>query len=553
MRSDNVKKGIPTAPNRSLFYALGYTKEELERPLIGVVCSYNEIVPGHMNLDKIAEAVKAGVRAAGGTPVEFPAIAVCDGIAMGHVGMKYSLVTRDLIADSTEAMAMAHQFDGLVMIPNCDKNVPGLLMAAARVNIPTIFCSGGPMLAGKLNDGRRTCLSHMFEAVGGYYAGKLDESGVEEYENCACPTCGSCSGMYTANSMNCLTEAIGMGLKGNGTIPAVYSARLRLAKHAGMQIMDLVAKDIKPRDIMTEAAFHNAETVDMALGCSTNTMLHLPAIAHECGIELDLDMSNEISSKTPNLCHLAPAGETYMEDLEGAGGVHAVMAELTKKGLLDTSVMTCTGKSLAENLEGVTNRNPELIRPIENPYSADGGIAVLKGNLAPEGCVVKRSAVAPEMMTHEGPARVFDSEEDAIEAIYAGKIVSGDVVVIRYEGPKGGPGMREMLNPTSAICGMGLGESVALITDGRFSGATRGAAIGHVCPEAAQGGPIALVEDGDLISVDIPHNTITLKVDEATLAARKAAWVCPEPKIKTGYLARYAKLVTSAARGAVLE
>jgi dihydroxy-acid dehydratase len=553
MRSDHVKKGIPTAPNRSLFYALGYTKEELERPLIGVVCSYNEIVPGHMNLDKIAEAVKAGVRAAGGTPVEFPAIAVCDGIAMGHIGMKYSLVTRDLIADSTEAMAMAHQFDGLVMIPNCDKNVPGLLMAAARVNIPTIFCSGGPMLAGRLNDGRRTCLSHMFEAVGGYYAGKLDEAGVEEYENCACPTCGSCSGMYTANSMNCLTEAIGMGLKGNGTIPAVWSARLRLAKHAGMQIMDLVAKDIKPRDIMTQAAFHNAETVDMALGCSTNTMLHLPAIAHECGIELDLDMSNEISSKTPNLCHLAPAGETYMEDLEGAGGVHAVMMELTKKGLLDTSVMTCTGKTLAENLEGVTNRNPELIRPIENPYSADGGIAVLKGNLAPEGCVVKRSAVAPEMMTHEGPARVFNSEEDAIEAIYAGKIVSGDVVVIRYEGPKGGPGMREMLNPTSAICGMGLGESVALITDGRFSGATRGAAIGHVCPEAAQGGPIALVEDGDLISVDIAHNTITLKVDEETLAARKAAWVCPEPKVKTGYLARYAKLVTSAARGAVLE
>ena len=553
MRSDNVKKGVPTAPNRSLFYALGYTREELERPLIGVVCSYNEIVPGHMNLDKIAEAVKAGVRAAGGTPIEFPAIAVCDGIAMGHVGMKYSLVTRDLIADSTEAMAIAHQFDGLVMIPNCDKNVPGLLMAAARVNIPTVFCSGGPMLAGRLGDGRRTCLSHMFEAVGGYYAGKLDEAGVEEYENNACPTCGSCSGMYTANSMNCLTEAIGMGLRGNGTIPAVWSARLRLAKHAGMQIMELVKRDIKPRDIMTEAAFHNAETVDMALGCSTNTMLHLPAIAHECGIELDLDMSNEISAKTPNLCHLAPAGETYMEDLEGAGGVHSVMAELNKKGLLDTSVMTVTGKTLGENLEGVANRNPDIIRPIENPYSADGGIAVLKGNLAPEGCVVKRSAVAPEMMAHEGPARVFDSEEEAIEAIYAGKINPGDVVIIRYEGPRGGPGMREMLNPTSAIVGMGLGESVALITDGRFSGATRGAAIGHVCPEAAQGGPIALVEEGDQIAIDIHANSITLKVDGDTLAQRKAAWVCPEPKIKTGYLARYAKLVTSASRGAVLE
>ena len=553
MRSDVVKKGAPAAPNRSLLYALGYTREELERPLIGVVCSYNEIVPGHMNLDKIAEAVKAGVRAAGGTPVEFPAIAVCDGIAMGHVGMKYSLVTRDLIADSTEAMTMAHQFDGLVMIPNCDKNVPGLLMAAARVNVPTIFCSGGPMLAGRLEDGRRSCLSHMFEAVGAYKAGKLDEAGVEDYENNACPTCGSCSGMYTANSMNCLTEAIGMGLRGNGTIPAVWSARLRLAKHAGMQIMELVAKNIRPRDIMTPAAFHNAETVDMALGCSTNTMLHLPAIAHECGIELDLDLSNEISSKTPNLCHLAPAGDTYMEDLEGAGGVYAVMKELTKKGLLDTSVLTCTGKTLAENLEGVVNRNPELIRPIENPYSADGGIAVLKGNLAPEGCVVKRSAVAPEMMLHTGPARVFNSEEEAITAIYAGKIVPGDVVVIRYEGPKGGPGMREMLNPTSAICGMGLGESVALITDGRFSGATRGASIGHVCPEAAQGGPIGLVEEGDIISIDIPACKIELQVDEATLAARRAKWICPEPKIKTGYLARYAKLVTSAARGAVLE
>ena len=553
MRSDVVKKGIPAAPNRSLLYALGYTKEELERPLIGVVCSYNEIVPGHMNLDKIAEAVKAGVRAAGGTPVEVPAIAVCDGIAMGHVGMKYSLVTRDLIADSTEALAMAHQFDGLVMIPNCDKNVPGLLMAAARVNIPTIFCSGGPMLAGKLPDGRRTCLSHMFEAVGAYYADKLDEAGVEEYENAACPTCGSCSGMYTANSMNCLTEAIGMGLRGNGTIPAVWSARLRLAKHAGMQIMELVEKNIRPRDIMTEAAFHNAETVDMALGCSTNTMLHLPAIAHECGIELDLDMSNQISANTPNLCHLAPAGESYMEDLEQAGGVYAVMAELTKKGLLNTDVMTVTGKTMGENLEGVVNRDPETIRPIDHPYSADGGIAVLKGNLAPEGCVVKRSAVAPEMMTHQGPARVFDCEDDAIEAIYAGKIVPGDVVVIRYEGPKGGPGMREMLNPTSAIVGMGLGSSVALITDGRFSGATRGAAIGHVCPEAAQGGPIALVEDGDLITVDITGCAITLHVDQETLAARKAAWVCPPPKVTHGYLARYAKLVTSASRGAVLE
>ena len=553
MRSDVVKKGIPAAPNRSLLYALGYTKEELERPLIGVVCSYNEIVPGHMNLDKIAEAVKAGVRAAGGTPVEVPAIAVCDGIAMGHVGMKYSLVTRDLIADSTEALAMAHQFDGLVMIPNCDKNVPGLLMAAARVNIPTIFCSGGPMLAGKLPDGRRTCLSHMFEAVGAYYADKLDEAGVEEYENAACPTCGSCSGMYTANSMNCLTEAIGMGLRGNGTIPAVWSARLRLAKHAGMQVIELVKRDIKPRDIMTPEAFHNAETVDMALGCSTNTMLHLPAIAHECGIDLDLDMSNQISANTPNLCHLAPAGESYMEDLEQAGGVYAVMAELTKKGLLNTDVMTVTGKTMGENLEGVVNRDPETIRPIDHPYSADGGIAVLKGNLAPEGCVVKRSAVAPEMMTHQGHARAFDCEDDAIEAIYAGKIVPGDVVVIRYEGPKGGPGMREMLNPTSAIVGMGLGSSVALITDGRFSGATRGAAIGHVCPEAAQGGHIALVEDGDLITVDITGCAITLHVDQETLAARKAAWVCPPPKVTHGYLARYAKLVTSASRGAVLE
>ena len=553
MRSDVVKKGIPAAPNRSLLYALGYTREELEKPLIGVVCSYNEIVPGHMNLDKIAEAVKAGVRAAGGTPVEFPAIAVCDGIAMGHVGMKYSLVTRDLIADSTEAMAIAHQFDGLVMIPNCDKNVPGLLMAAARVNVPAIFVSGGPMLAGRLNDGRRTCLSHMFEAVGSYYAGKLDEEGVEEYENAACPTCGSCSGMYTANSMNCLTEAIGMALRGNGTIPAVWSARLRLAKHAGMKIMELVEKNIRPRDIMTEAAFHNAETIDMALGCSTNTMLHLPAIAHECGITLSFDMANEISDQTPNLCHLAPAGDTYMEDLERAGGVYAVMAELAKKNLIDTSLLTCTGRTVAENLEGVVNRDPEIIRPIDNPYSGTGGIAVLKGNLAPDGCVVKQSAVAPEMMVHEGPARVFNSEEEAISAIYAGQIRAGDVVVIRYEGPRGGPGMREMLNPTSAICGMGLGESVALITDGRFSGATRGASIGHVCPEAAQGGPIALVEEGDQIAIDIPACTIRLLVDEEVLAARRAAWTCPQPKIKTGYLARYAKLVTSAARGAVLE
>ena len=485
--------------------------------------------------------------------MEFPAIAVCDGIAMGHVGMKYSLVTRDLIADSTEAMALAHQFDGLVMIPNCDKNVPGLLMAAARVNIPTIFVSGGPMLAGRLNDGRRTCLSHMFEAVGSYYAGKLDEAGVEEYENSACPTCGSCSGMYTANSMNCLTEAIGMGLRGNGTIPAVYSARLRLAKHAGMQIMELVEKDIRPRDIMTEAAFHNAETIDMALGCSTNTMLHLPAIAHECGIELSFDMANEISGKTPNLCHLAPAGDTFMEDLDRAGGVYAVMAELAEAGLLDTSGITCTGKTIAENLEGVVNRDPEIIRPIDNPYSKTGGIAVLKGNLAPDGCVVKQSAVAPEMMVHQGPARVFDCEDDAIQAIYAGKIVAGDVVVIRYEGPKGGPGMREMLNPTSAIAGMGLGESVALITDGRFSGATRGASIGHVSPEAASGGPIGLVEEGDLISIDIPNHSITLEVDEATLATRRAKWVCPEPRIKTGYLARYARLVSSADKGAILE
>ncbi len=553
MISDKIKKGVERTPNKSLLYALGYTDEELERPLVGVVCSHNEIVPGHMHLDKIAQAVKDGIRAAGGTPIMFPAIAVCDGIAMGHTGMKYSLVTRDLIADSTEAMVLAHQFDGLVMIPNCDKNVPGLLMAAARLNIPTIFCSGGPMLAGTLNDGRRTCLSHMFEAVGAYHAGKLDEEGVREYTENACPTCGSCSGMYTANSMNCLTEAIGMSLRGNGTIPAVWSARLRLAKHTGMKIMELIEKDIRPRDIMTEAAFRNAETVDMALGCSTNTMLHLPAIAHEAGIEIDLDESNAISAKTPNLCHLAPAGEAFMEDLERAGGVYAVMKELAEKGLLDTGLITATGKTIEENLQGVVNRNESIIRTCDAPFSPSGGIAVLKGNLAPDGCVVKQAAVAPEMMKHEGPARVFNSEEEAIEAIYNKKIVAGDVVVIRYEGPKGGPGMREMLNPTSAICGMGLGESVALITDGRFSGATRGASIGHVSPEAASGGNIALVEEGDLIAIDIPNCSIELKISEEELAGRRAKWVCPEPKVKTGYLARYAKLVSSADKGAVLS
>lgn len=553
MRSDQVKKGVERAPNRSLLYALGYTEEELNRPLVGVVSSWNEIVPGHMDLDKIVEAVKAGIRAAGGTPVTFPAIAVCDGIAMGHVGMKYSLATRDLIADSTEAMVTAHQFDGLVMVPNCDKNVPGLLMAAARLNIPTIFCSGGPMLAGRLQDGRRTCLSHMFEAVGAYHAGALDEEGVREYEENACPSCGSCSGMYTANSMNCLTEAIGMALPGNGTIPAPLSARRRLAKHAGMQIMDLIQKDIRPRDIMTPAAFHNAETVDMALGCSTNTMLHLPAIAHEAGVTLDLDAANAISAKTPNLCHLAPAGDTFMEDLDRAGGVYAVMKELTKKELLETSLITCTGKTVAENLVNVCNRDPEIIRPLEKPYSQSGGIAVLKGNLAQDGCVVKQSAVAPEMMVHRGPARVYNSEEEAIAEIYAKKIHPGDVVVIRYEGPKGGPGMREMLNPTSAICGMGLGESVALITDGRFSGATRGASIGHVSPEAAAGGTIALVEEGDMIAIDIPKCQIQLEVSEEELSKRRAAWVCPEPKIKTGYLARYAKLVSSADKGAILD
>ena len=553
MRSDNVTQGVERAPNRSLFAALGYTKEETDRPLVGIVCSHNEIVPGHMNLDKIAEAVKAGVRMAGGTPIEFPAIAVCDGIAMGHIGMRYSLVTRDLIADSTECMAIAHQFDALVMIPNCDKNVPGLLMAAARINVPTIFVSGGPMLAGHLDDGRRTCLSDMFEAVGAYHAGALDEKGVEEYVMNCCPSCGSCSGMYTANSMNCLTEAIGMGLRGNGTIPAPYSARIRLAKQAGMQVMELLKKDIRPRDIMTEAAFHNAEIVDMALGCSTNTMLHLPAIAHECGIEIDLNHVNYFNARTPNLCHLAPAGVTFMEDLERAGGVYAVMKELADAGLIRTDLITCTGKTVGENIADAVNRNPEVIRPIDNPYLATGGIAVLFGNLAEHGCVVKQSAVAPEMMQHSGPARVFNSEEEAIKVIYAGGIQPGDVVVIRYEGPKGGPGMREMLNPTSAICGMGLGASVALITDGRFSGATRGAAIGHVSPEAAAGGTIGLVEEGDIISIDIPNHKITLEVPDNILAQRKATLVMPEPKVKSGYLARYAKLVTSADKGAVLE
>ncbi len=551
--SANVTQGVDRAPNRSLFAALGYTKEETDRPLVGIVCSYNEIVPGHMNLDKIAEAVKAGVRMAGGTPVEFPAIAVCDGIAMGHIGMKYSLVSRDLICDSTEAMAIAHQFDALVMIPNCDKNVPGLLMAAARINVPTIFVSGGPMLAGHLSDGRRTCLSDMFEAVGAYHAGTLDENGVEEYVMNACPSCGSCSGMYTANSMNCLTEAIGMGLRGNGTIPAVYSARLRLAKQAGMQVMELYRQNIRPRDIMTEDAFNNAEIVDMALGCSTNTMLHLPAIAHECGIDIDLAHVNDFNARTPNLCHLAPAGPTFMEDLDRAGGVYAVMKELADAGLIKTDLITCTGKTVAENIKDAENLDHDTIRPIDNPYLATGGIAVLFGNLAPDGCVVKQSAVAPEMMKHSGPARVFNSEEEAIAVIYAGGIKPGDVVVIRYEGPKGGPGMREMLNPTSAICGMGLGESVALITDGRFSGATRGAAIGHVSPEAASGGTIGLVEEGDIISIDIPNHEITLEVSDDVLAERKKNLVMPEPKVKTGYLARYAKMVTSADKGAVLS
>ena len=553
MKSDNTKKGIDRAPNRSLMFAAGLTEEELKRPMIGVVSSYNEIVPGHMHLDKISEAVKAGIRAAGGTPVMFPAIAVCDGIAMGHIGMKYSLVTRELIADSTECMAVAHQLDGLVMVPNCDKNVPGLLMAAARINIPTIFCAGGPMLAGRLPDGRRSCLSDIFEAVGAYHAGKLDEEGMKEYEEHVCPSCGSCSGMYTANSMNCLTEAIGMALRGNGTVPAPMSARIRLAKETGMKIMELVEKDIKPRDIMTEAAFRNAETVDMALGCSTNTMLHLPAIAHEAGVEMDFDKANEISAVTPNLCHLAPAGPTFMEDLDAAGGVYAVMKELTKANLLDTSLITASGKTVAENIKDADNLDTEIIRPLENPYMKTGGIAVLKGSLAPDGCVVKQSAVKEEMLKHEGPARVFDSEEDAIKVIYEGGIKAGDVVVIRYEGPKGGPGMREMLNPTSAIAGMGLDDSVALITDGRFSGATRGASIGHVSPEAASGGNIGLVKDGDIIAIDIPGRMIELKVSDEELEARRSEWVCPEPKVKTGYLTRYAKLVSSADKGAILE
>jgi dihydroxy-acid dehydratase len=552
MRSDSVKTGISHAPHRSLFNALGLTKEELRKPLIGIVSSYNEIVPGHMNIDKVVDAVKLGVAMAGGTPLVFPAIAVCDGIAMGHQGMKYSLVTRDLIADSTEAVAMAHQFDALVMVPNCDKNVPGLLMAAARLNIPTIFVSGGPMLAGRVN-GKKHSLSAMFEAVGAYSAGKMTEEEVEEYENKVCASCGSCSGMYTANSMNCLTEAIGMGLKGNGTIPAAYSERIRLAKQAGMKIMELLEKNIRPRDILTKEAFMNALTVDMALGCSTNTMLHLPAIAHEVGFELNLDIANEISAKTPNLCHLAPAGPTYMEDLNEAGGVYAVMNELNKKGLLHTDLITATGKTVGENIQNCVNLNPEVIRPIDNPYSETGGIAILKGNLAPDSGVVKRSAVAPEMLKHEGPARVFDCEEDAIAAITGGKIVPGDVVVIRYEGPKGGPGMREMLNPTSAIMGMGLGSSVALITDGRFSGASRGACVGHVSPEAAVGGNIALVEEGDIIQIDINANSLNFVISDEELEARRAKWRPREPKITTGYLSRYVSMVTSGNRGAILE
>ena len=552
MKSDAVKKGVSQAPHRSLFNALGFTKEEMEKPLIGIVSSQSEIIPGHMNLDKIVEAVKLGVAMAGGTPVVVPAIAVCDGIAMGHVGMKYSLVTRDLIADSTECLATAHQFDALVMVPNCDKNVPGLLMAAARINVPTVFVSGGPMLAGHVK-GCKTSLSSMFEAVGAYTAGKISAEELDEYENKACPTCGSCSGMYTANSMNCLTEAIGMGLQGNGTIPAVYSDRIKLAKHAGMKVMELLEKDIRPLDIMTEKAFMNALTVDMALGCSTNTMLHLPAIAREAGVKLNLDIANEISARTPNLCHLAPAGHTYMEELNEAGGVYAVMNELSKKNLLNLDLITVTGKTVGENIKDCVKKNPEVIRPIDNPYSVTGGIAVLRGNIAPDSCVVKRSAVVEEMLVHEGPARVFDCEEDAIAAIKGGKIVPGDVVVIRYEGPKGGPGMREMLNPTSAIAGMGLGSSVALITDGRFSGASRGASIGHVSPEAAVGGPIAFIEEGDIISIDIPANTINVKVSDEELNARKAKWQPREPKVTKGYLARYAKMVTSADKGAVLE
>ena len=551
MRSDNAKSGMQQAPARSLFRALGLTEEELARPLIGVVSSHNEIVPGHMNLDKIVEAVKQGVSMAGGTPIVFPAIAVCDGIAMGHEGMKYSLVTRDLIADSTECMAIAHQFDALVMVPNCDKNVPGLLMAAARLNIPTVFVSGGPMLAGRVK-GEKRSLSSMFEAVGSYAAGTMTREDVEEFECKVCPTCGSCSGMYTANSMNCLTEVLGMGLPGNGTIPAVYSERIRLAKQAGMAVMEMLKNNICPKDIMTKEAFSNALTMDMALGCSTNSMLHLPAIAHEAGVDLNVDIANEISARTPNLCHLAPAGPTYMEDLNEAGGIYAVMNEISKLGLLNLDCMTVTGKTVGENIKGCVNKNPQVIRPVENPYSATGGIAVLRGNLAPDSCVVKRSAVVAEMLKHEGPARVFDCEEDAIDAIKGGKIAAGDVVVIRYEGPKGGPGMREMLNPTSAIAGMGLGASVALITDGRFSGASRGASIGHVCPEAAAGGPIGLVEEGDIISIDINANTINMKVSDEELARRRQNWT-PKTKEVAGYLKRYRRLVTSADKGAVLE
>ncbi len=552
MKSDSVKKGMQQAPHRSLFHALGFTKEEMDKPLVGIVSSYNEIVPGHMNLDKIVEAVKQGVAMAGGVPATFPAIAVCDGIAMGHIGMKYSLVTRDLIADSTECMAIAHAFDALVMVPNCDKNVPGLLMAAARVNVPTVFVSGGPMLAGHVH-GKKRSLSSMFEAVGAYSAGNMTEEEVTNFENSVCPTCGSCSGMYTANSMNCLTEALGMGLRGNGTIPAVYSDRIALAKHAGMAVMELLKKDIKPRDIMTKEAFMNALTVDMALGCSTNSMLHLPAIAAEAGVEITPGLANEVSAKTPNLCHLAPAGPTYMEDLNEAGGVYAVMNELTKKNLLNLDVMTVTGKTMGENIKGAVNKDPEVIRPVENPYSETGGLAALKGNIAPDYGIVKRSAVVPEMLKHSGPARVFDCEEDAIAAIKGGKIVEGDVVVIRYEGPKGGPGMREMLNPTSAIAGMGLGSTVALITDGRFSGASRGASIGHISPEAAVGGPIALIKEGDIIDIDINACSLNVRVSDEELAARKAEWKPREPKVTSGYLARYAKMVTSGNRGAVLE
>lgn len=552
MKSDSVKKGMQQAPHRSLFHALGMTEEEMERPLVGIVSSYNEIVPGHMNLDKIVQAVKMGVAMAGGTPVMVPAIAVCDGIAMGHIGMKYSLVTRDLIADSTECLAKAHAFDALVMVPNCDKNVPGLLMAAARINVPTVFVSGGPMLAGHVQ-GHKTSLSSMFEAVGAYTAGTMTEEEVREYECKACPTCGSCSGMYTANSMNCLTEVLGMGLQGNGTIPAVYSDRLKLAKHAGMQVMEMYRRNIKPSDIMTEAAFRNALTMDMALGCSTNSMLHLPAIAHEAGVELNVDIANELSAKTPNLCHLAPAGPTYIEDLNEAGGIYAVMKEISKLGLLNLDCMTVTGRTVGENIKNSVNINPEVIRPVENPYSKTGGIAILKGNLAPDSAVVKRSAVAPEMLKHEGPARVVDCEEDAVAAIKGGKIVAGDVVVIRYEGPKGGPGMREMLNPTSVIAGMGLGSEVALITDGRFSGASRGASIGHVCPEAATGGPIALVEEGDIILIDINNNRLDVKVSDEEMAARKAKWQPRVPEVTTGYLARYAAMAAPASKGAILE